>query len=150
MTKRKRVQQFGVRDDFATADQLSERAEGRYDPRPASGARVRTLVKVRCARCGDLICTVDLFEKRPLVHHVQEKWWQRNFKSLRCACMPEGNYPVDGEQLTKALIGAIDKGRTLTFKAGQGRSSALPDLTAGQYDLEKSRAIIAFLDSLDS
>lgn len=111
--------QWGVRDDLATPEQLAARWKGVYDPRPASGALVAVRVHLHCVRCNKHLGDVVEFEKRVLYHSLIDKQWQRQPVGLRCTdCFGPFEFAVRADQIEQALERARAAGRPRALKIG--------------------------------
>lgn len=118
--EKRHLDQFGVEDDLATAEQLASRHAGVYDPRPASGEFVAVRVKLLCVRCGKHLGEVAEFEKRVLWHSIREGKWTRGPSGLKCKdCFPPlEEFPVD-MYLVEATIEKAKRGKgSRTLKIG--------------------------------
>jgi hypothetical protein len=117
---RKRVDQYGVRDELATPEQLAARTAGRYDPRPASGVRIAQRLKLVCVRCGRPLGEVVDFEHRHLFHSLRTGTWTRMPSDLKCrdCYAPLEPSAIDLDAIERALGRAREKGRPITVKIG--------------------------------
>ncbi len=119
---RPRIDQYGVYDELATPEQLAQRQRGRYDPRSASGERVRVLVKLWCGRCGEHLGDVAEFAKRDLFYSVRADSWTRepsdlNLKCQTCSSAGEA-FTIDWDAINTGIEKSRHAGRTKHVKIG--------------------------------
>lgn len=118
--KRRHVETFRIGDPLANDEQKQRRSDGRYDPRPASGAFVARRLRLRCVRCGDLLGHVDEYEHRLLFHSVRESRWTMRPSGLKCReCYePLEAFPVDLDEILARVDAARHAVRTINAKIG--------------------------------
>jgi hypothetical protein len=112
--------QMGHWDPLASAEDLTKKQKGRYDPRTVSGKQVAVRVRIVCAHCGDLLGRVVDFEERLLYHTAADGRWRVSWPGLQLKCRncypPMSHYRVDLQTVQDRLDAARRENRTKVCK----------------------------------